>query len=86
MYRLSSPCLEYKVAIYDEHYKKLWDVTYSEYIPNKLDWDLPSSTVPTDVYIAPDATRAIGACGLPEAGHCIHSRSSYQPIEGCTGA
>ncbi|KAI8333189.1 hypothetical protein EDC96DRAFT_526122 [Choanephora cucurbitarum] len=70
---------EYKVAIYDEHYKKLWNVTYSEYIPNKLDWDLPSSTVPTDVYIAPDATRAITGINLQD-GNLMWTRDLPYPV------
>ncbi|KAI8992276.1 kinase-like domain-containing protein [Pilobolus umbonatus] len=49
---------EYKVAIYYNN-KKRWNVTYSEYIPNKLDWDMPNSAVPSDIYIAPDANHAI---------------------------
>ncbi|KAI8354037.1 hypothetical protein BD560DRAFT_438390 [Blakeslea trispora] len=70
---------EYKVAIYDEHYKKLWNVTYSEYIPNKLDWDLPSSTVPTDIYIAPDATRAVTGINLQD-GNLMWTRDLPYPV------
>ncbi|KAI8075463.1 uncharacterized protein B0P05DRAFT_588497 [Gilbertella persicaria] len=70
---------EYKVTIYDDHYKKLWNVTYSEYVPNKLDWDLPASTVPSDIYIAPDATRAITGINV-QNGNLMWTRDLPYPV------
>ncbi|KAL9544456.1 hypothetical protein MBANPS3_007611 [Mucor bainieri] len=70
---------EYKVAIYDDHYKKLWNVTYSEYIPNKLDWDVPTSTVPSDIYVAPDATQAITGINV-QNGNLMWTRDLPYPV------
>ncbi|KAI9469862.1 MAG: hypothetical protein EXX96DRAFT_587700 [Benjaminiella poitrasii] len=70
---------EYKVAIYDEHYRKLWNTTYSEYIPNKLDWDVPMNTVPSDIYIAPDASQAITGINLHD-GNLMWTRDLPYPV------
>ncbi|CEP17643.1 hypothetical protein [Parasitella parasitica] len=70
---------EYKVAIYDDRYKKLWNVTYSEYIPNKLDWDVPTSTVASDIYIAPDATQAITGINVQD-GNLMWTRDLPHPV------
>ncbi|KAI9269455.1 kinase-like domain-containing protein [Helicostylum pulchrum] len=69
---------EYKVAIYDSN-KKWWNVTYSEYIPNKFDWDVPTNTVPSDIYIAPDATLAITGINVRN-GELIWSRDLPHPV------
>lgn len=71
--------VEYKVAIYDDHYKKLWNVTYSEYIPNKLDWDVPTSTVPSDIYVAPDATQAITGINV-QNGNLMWTKDLPYPV------
>ncbi|KAG2235734.1 hypothetical protein INT48_009149 [Thamnidium elegans] len=70
--------LEYKVAIYDNN-KKWWNVTYSEYIPNKFDWDVPTNTVPSDIYVAPDATLAITGINVRN-GELIWSRDLPHPV------
>ncbi|KAI7907214.1 uncharacterized protein BX663DRAFT_495206 [Cokeromyces recurvatus] len=70
---------EYKVAIYDEHYRKLWNTTYIEYIPNKFDWDVPMNTVPSDIYVAPDASRAITGINLHD-GNLIWTRDLPYPV------
>ncbi|KAI9356041.1 hypothetical protein BD770DRAFT_444299 [Pilaira anomala] len=69
---------EYKVAIYDNN-KKWWNVTYSEYIPNKFDWDVPTNTVPSDIYVAPDATLAITGINVRN-GELIWSRDLPHPV------
>jgi serine/threonine-protein kinase/endoribonuclease IRE1 len=46
------------VAIIDSN-QKWWNITYSEYVPDRLDWRLPVSNIPMDIYIAPDAGSAI---------------------------
>ncbi|KAG0172317.1 bifunctional endoribonuclease/protein kinase ire1 [Apophysomyces sp. BC1034] len=58
---------EYKVVIYDEH-KKMWSVTYSEYLPNKLDFDTPVSTIPSDIYVAPGANGEVTAFDMHTGG------------------
>ncbi|KAI8969235.1 hypothetical protein BDF20DRAFT_152288 [Mycotypha africana] len=70
---------EYKVAIFDHRYRKLWNVTYSEYIPNKLEWDVPSTTIPTDIYIAPDAHKAITGVNMQD-GHLMWTRELPYPV------
>lgn len=73
------PVIEYKVSMYDENHKKLWSVTYSEYIPNKFDWDVPASSIPTDIYIAPDASQAITGVNV-ENGDPIWSINLPHPV------
>ncbi|KAI8393511.1 uncharacterized protein BYT42DRAFT_488608 [Radiomyces spectabilis] len=50
---------EYKLAIFNGDNEKWWNVTYSEFVPNRLDWDLPLNSAPAEIYIAPDASRAV---------------------------
>ncbi|CAO3682001.1 unnamed protein product [Rhizopus microsporus] len=52
---------EYKVVIYDDNSRKLLNITYSEYIPNRLDNDIPLSKASSDIYITPGADRSIMA-------------------------
>ncbi|KAL0091485.1 kinase-like domain-containing protein [Phycomyces blakesleeanus] len=56
---------EYRVAIFNNDNEKWWNVTYAEYVTNQLDTDVPASTPPMDVYLAPDADNAITAIHLP---------------------
>lgn len=54
--------LEYKVAIFNSERQKWWNLTYAEYVPNQLDWDIPPTpSQASDVYIAADADKAITA-------------------------
>lgn len=52
------------MLIYDDNSKKLLNVTYSEYIPSRLGGDTPITKAPSDIYIAPDATRSITAINV----------------------
>ena len=70
--------IEYKIAIIDTN-KKWWNVTYSEYIPNKFDWEVPERTVPSDIYVAPDATRAITGIDV-QNGNLIWTRDLPHPV------
>ncbi|KAF7727483.1 bifunctional endoribonuclease/protein kinase ire1 [Apophysomyces ossiformis] len=70
---------EYKVVIYEDN-KKMWSVTYSEYLPNKLDFDLPPSMVPTDIYIAPGTNGEVSAFDLHTGGLLWTHNISYPVV------
>lgn len=53
--------IEYKVAIFDNERRRRWVLRYSEYVPNKLDFDVPANRIVSDVYIAPGADGAVTA-------------------------
>lgn len=36
-----------------------WQLTYSEYEPNAMNWDVPAGMEASDTYIAPDSNRVI---------------------------
>lgn len=59
--------------MYDPNNEKWWNLTYNEYVPNKLDWDVPESAAATDVYIAPDANKAITAIKVATGKHRLSS-------------
>jgi serine/threonine-protein kinase/endoribonuclease IRE1 len=66
------------VAIFDSS-KKSWNVSYTEYVPNRLDWGIPVSSMPTDIYIAPDAGRAITGIDL-SSGDLVWSLDLPYPV------
>ncbi|KAG0766411.1 hypothetical protein G6F24_003642 [Rhizopus arrhizus] len=70
---------EYKVLIYDDNSKKLLNVTYSEYIPSRLGGDAPITKAPSDIYIAPDATRSITAINVKN-GNLLWTRDLSFPV------
>lgn len=65
--------LEYTVAIFDNERQRRWDLQYSEYVPNKLDFDVPANRIVSDVYIAP------GADGTVTAIDATTGTQSYTP-------
>ncbi|KAI8878466.1 hypothetical protein K501DRAFT_228346 [Backusella circina FSU 941] len=69
---------EYKVAIFDSS-KKSWNVTYTEYVPNRLDWGIPVSDIPSDIYVAPDAGSAITGIDL-STGELVWSLDLPYPV------
>ncbi|KAI8874918.1 kinase-like protein, partial [Backusella circina FSU 941] len=71
---------EYKVAIIDSN-QKWWNITYSEYVPDRLDWRLPVSNIPMDIYIAPDAARAVTGIDV-KTGDIIWTLDLPYPIVG----
>ncbi|KAI9274717.1 kinase-like domain-containing protein [Phascolomyces articulosus] len=52
---------EYQVAIFDNENQRRWKIEYNEYVPNKLDMDVPATNPASDLYIAPDANGGISA-------------------------
>lgn len=70
---------DYKVAIFDNNNQKWWNLTYSEYVPNKLDWDVPDSIVASDIYIAPDTNGAITAVKVTN-GEVLWSLDLHIPV------
>ncbi|ORX50239.1 hypothetical protein DM01DRAFT_1100096 [Hesseltinella vesiculosa] len=52
---------EYNVRINDYKNNMFWQLSYSEYEPNAMNWHQPIDMGSSDTYIAPDATPAITA-------------------------
>ncbi|KAI7860855.1 hypothetical protein BDC45DRAFT_529476 [Circinella umbellata] len=57
---------EYQVVIFDNDNQKWWKIEYNEYVPNKLDMDVPATNPASDIYIAPDANGAISAIDVSQ--------------------
>ncbi|KAI8340481.1 kinase-like domain-containing protein [Chlamydoabsidia padenii] len=58
---------EYKVRINDLKTNMSWRLTYSEYEPNAMNWDVPVGMEASDTYIAPDSNRVIAAINRTDA-------------------
>ncbi|KAI8138581.1 hypothetical protein BJV82DRAFT_582748 [Fennellomyces sp. T-0311] len=71
--------LEYQLAIFDSDDRKWWKVTYNEYVPNKLDMDVPTERTANDIYIAPDAKGSISAIDVSR-GEFIWTKDFPSPV------
>jgi hypothetical protein len=57
----SSSFIEYKVRINDLKTNMSWRLTYSEYEPKSMNWDIPEGMEASDTYITPDTNRVMAA-------------------------
>lgn len=53
--------IEYKVRINDLKTNVSWRLTYSEYEPKSMNWDMPAGMEVSDTYITPDTNRVMAA-------------------------
>ncbi|KAI8083052.1 uncharacterized protein BX664DRAFT_317049 [Halteromyces radiatus] len=70
---------EYKVRINDLKKNMHWRLTFSEYEPNAMKWNLPEDMTAPDIYIAPDSERGITAINLT-SGDFIWTKNLPYPV------